>query len=166
MKMFLTRDGSQYERKATFSIEEVLEVLSEVVDSREEVTLAGEHINSSSLRMVNFKLHGVVCAHCGLVAEYAALERHKKRNYENYHINFYGRNEEGVEDQLTMDHIVPTGEGGPNVIENTQTLCHSCNILKGQGKFKINPASKKKAAKERFSEIALLIQNHEVEGLT
>lgn len=168
MKNFLTRDGSQYERKATFPVEEVLGILSDTVNDRRPATLAGEPVAVSSLRLVNFKLHGVTCAHCGLTAEYAALERHKKRKRDNgtYHINFYGRNKDGDEDQLTVDHIIPEGQGGPNTIENTQTLCHSCNVLKGNGKWEQNPSAKKKAAKARFSEISLLLQNYESEGLS
>lgn len=31
----------------------------------------------------------------------------------------------------TVDHIVPVALGGPHTLENFQTLCYPCNMLKG-----------------------------------
>lgn len=33
----------------------------------------------------------------------------------------------GSHRQLTIDHIVPVAKGGPNTIDNLQTLCAPCN---------------------------------------
>ena len=38
------------------------------------------------------------------------------------------RKEDGVE--LTVDHITPKDKGGTNTIENGQTLCMQCNLMK------------------------------------
>lgn len=37
----------------------------------------------------------------------------------------------GRKDKLTIDHILPISKGGDNSPENLQTLCESCNSLKG-----------------------------------
>ena len=37
----------------------------------------------------------------------------------------------GSRDDLTLDHIVPWSAGGPDGIDNLQTLCRSCNARKG-----------------------------------
>ena len=36
----------------------------------------------------------------------------------------------GEEKALDIDHIVPINKGGPNVIENMQALCYTCNSQK------------------------------------
>lgn len=32
---------------------------------------------------------------------------------------------------MTKDHIVPKSKGGPDKIENYQTMCTECNCIKG-----------------------------------
>ena len=38
----------------------------------------------------------------------------------------------GIEDNLTIDHIIPRVLGGPDTYMNYQTLCMSCNLKKGE----------------------------------
>lgn len=37
----------------------------------------------------------------------------------------------GSMDHLERDHIVPHADGGPNSLDNSQTLCRTCNRRKG-----------------------------------
>ena len=37
----------------------------------------------------------------------------------------------GAGDGLSIDHIVPVSKGGQNTLDNLQTLCMPCNIIKG-----------------------------------
>jgi 5-methylcytosine-specific restriction endonuclease McrA len=36
----------------------------------------------------------------------------------------------GSTDHVQVDHVIPVALGGPNVIENMQLLCRSCNVAK------------------------------------
>lgn len=39
------------------------------------------------------------------------------------------------ETKLEIDHIIPISKGGKSTEENLQTLCHNCNIQKGNDKY-------------------------------
>ena len=48
----------------------------------------------------------------------------------------------GDVDSLECDHIVPESKGGKSILCNMQTLCHTCNIRKGEtnvGELPIRP---------------------------
>jgi len=36
-----------------------------------------------------------------------------------------------TKDNLSLDHIIPVSMGGPNTLDNLQTLCSRCNSKKG-----------------------------------
>jgi 5-methylcytosine-specific restriction endonuclease McrA len=68
------------------------------------------------------------CPWCSLSMRQA---QRKQNELETPHLNLYGsgrRNRELV--LMTRDHTIPRSKGGPDVIENLQTMCHCCNQYK------------------------------------
>ena len=59
---------------------------------------------SNALRFSIYKRDGYRCCYCGISERFARLE---------------------------IDHIVPIAKGGKSVYNNLQTLCHRCNVAKG-----------------------------------
>ncbi|MBO4983778.1 MAG: HNH endonuclease [Clostridia bacterium] len=56
------------------------------------------------MRFSLYQRDGYRCLKCGISQEYANLE---------------------------IDHIVPIAKGGKSTYNNLQTLCHRCNVAKG-----------------------------------
>lgn len=48
---------------------------------------------------------------------------------DGYRCRFCGRNDDEV--NLEIDHIIPISKGGKSTLDNLQTLCHDCNVEKG-----------------------------------
>lgn len=89
----------------------------------------GEYeVKVTSLRLTLFKEKGLVCVSCGLEGQYFYLEKNKE--WERPHFNLYGMNKQGKEILFTKDHIYPKSKGGPNSLENLQTMCSVCNSRK------------------------------------
>ena len=59
---------------------------------------------SNRIRFSIYARDGYRCRHCGISQRYAALE---------------------------IDHIIPIAKGGKSTYDNLQTLCHKCNVEKG-----------------------------------
>lgn len=71
------------------------------------------------------------CAVCGLKGTKMILEQPEHQSgSNNAHFNLYGIDEENNLILFTKDHILPSSLGGPNSIENYQTLCSKCNEFK------------------------------------
>jgi len=123
-----------YERKALYSIEEVLSkrLPSELGKSKDTlVSFDGDDINMASQRYDVFDEKGTTCVTCGMESLYFEKERHSSGNTKRYHFNLYGKNAEGEEVMFTKDHIVPKSKGGTDELSNYQTMCAHCNRKKG-----------------------------------
>jgi 5-methylcytosine-specific restriction endonuclease McrA len=60
--------------------------------------------------------------------EITAQEWQNLKAYYDYHCLCCGKQEPQI--VLTLDHVIPISQGGPNTIENSQPLCKSCNSRK------------------------------------
>jgi len=74
-------------------------------------------------------MQSTTCSECGIQARYFAIE--KFPDHQRYHLNLYAVDDEGFEVLMTRDHIVARANGGPDTLENQQTMCTICNVAKG-----------------------------------
>ena len=88
-------------------------------------------VNMASERYRLFAEKGIKCVTCGLEGNIFALEKNPLDTV--YHFNLYAVDEGGNETLMTKDHIVPKSLGGPNRLDNYQTMCTKCNSNKGVG---------------------------------
>ena len=98
----------------------------------------GISVKVCSLRLQCFAIRGIICSKCGLAGSFFALE--KPHGHVAPHLNLYAV-KDGKEILMTFDHIICKAAGGPNIIENAQTMCSPCNHSKGAS---IDEASYKK----------------------
>ena len=52
----------------------------------------------------------------------------------------------GSEADLTVDHIVPSQDGGSDAFSNLQTLCRGCNARKSDRTYSFLPGAKRRFA--------------------
>lgn len=112
------------------------EVLSKIIPNKCEssrgrkskVDFDGDLVNVKSLRLNVFKEKGTKCVCCGLEGAFFAKE--KAVENESYHFNLYAIDSKGEEVLMTKDHIVAKSKGGPDHIDNMQTMCTKCNVEK------------------------------------
>jgi len=127
------RSHPEYERLGTLYIDEVMPHIGKLKypnHTRIEHEFCGEMIYVDSLRYLTYKVHGTVCEKCGLKGLYFAIERHSIRDSDRYHLNLYGKNEDGKEVMMTMDHVIPKSKGGLDHTSNTVPMCEPCNFEK------------------------------------
>lgn len=125
-----------YDRLCIVPLEEVLPHLTdEKPYGTIRATIRDHSVKVNSLRLVNF-MQRQDCAICGIKATHFALEKDAVATH--YHLNMYalkeGNKKNGykwVEVLMTHDHIIPKVAGGPNTIDNTVTMCSTCNGKKG-----------------------------------
>ena len=100
---------------------------------------SGATVKNNSWR-VNVYLHKGMKCRCGREGSYFAAEVHKNKMYNKWlgrggdpvnapraHLNLYGRDPDGVEFMMTVDHIQPKSKGGSNELNNLTPMCDRCN---------------------------------------
>jgi len=121
------------ERLGKYSIAEVFEYMDASPGNGVKVRFYGHLMHFRSIRLLNFRVHGITCVKCGSRGVFFAKERHGK---DTPHLNLYAFNKCGRPILMTQDHIKPKAKGGTNHLYNLQPMCTKCNNDKG-GKWKI-----------------------------
>jgi len=121
----MSREIHKIER---FSLDDVIPyILPEDGDRRWFITSEGSYPVKLSGWRLRLHSRGQSCVCCGLLGTHYWLE---ENNGGSAHLNLYGRNDQGHEIMLTVDHILPVSKGGKNDDNNLQLLCEPCNRLK------------------------------------
>jgi 5-methylcytosine-specific restriction endonuclease McrA len=104
-----------------------------------QVQFAGYTVNLFSLRLQAFR-RSRICVGCGREGTVLRLERFGPKD-QRPHFNLYAiesngtyvlmTKDHGTYVLMTKDHIIPKSKGGPNTLENIQTMCEPCNVAKG-----------------------------------
>ncbi len=105
-----------------------------------EVNVGGQVqlIKVRSNRLQCFK-RSKVCVECGLVGTIMSVDTFTTNSdRQGFHFNLYGE-KDGESRLMTKDHIIPKSKGGPDHLDNLQTMCDHCNCRKGN----ISPDEKK-----------------------
>ena len=115
-----------------YSVDEVFNLLGEdtlketgKLIKSDSIEFNGYQIYKDSWRYRTFYQKGLRCACCGRIGTYFKLKTDSK-NIERAHFNLFS--EDGT--LMTKDHIIPRSKGGPDCIENFQTMCEECNSKK------------------------------------
>lgn len=95
--------------------------------NKHRMVIDGDLIKVSSDRLYTFK-KSLTCAKCGIIGRFLVKEKTPKDR--SYHLNLYAE-KDGREVLMTKDHIVPKSLGGKDRLDNYQTMCVECNLMKG-----------------------------------
>lgn len=117
-------------RFGKLKIDEVIPLIQREKDNkRVKKIFFGEEVGVDTIKLNVFKAKGIICAGCGLIGSFFAVEEPKDKCASV--INLYGINTYGEEIIFTVDHIITKRDGGSNKLENLQTMCINCNRKKG-----------------------------------
>lgn len=116
-----------------YSINEVFEMIGEETltgnndghKCKSDIIVDGFNVHTKSLRYMTFYQKGVKCVCCGKEGTHFKLCGEESSN--RRHFNLYA--DDGT--LMTKDHIIPASKGGPDKVENMQTMCTVCNVAKG-----------------------------------
>jgi hypothetical protein len=144
---------------AEFKIEEVLPfVYTEGRNIRKEYKVGNDtySVNMNSLRYHTFK-KCIWCVCCGLQGDRFLLqfsgskEAWEKKLNISAHFNLFAGSV-----LMSKDHIHPKGKGGKDHIDNLQTMCQPCNVLKDNKEITIEQLRKLRKAMDSESIMRLL----------
>lgn len=116
--------------KSEHTVEEVFETMSRALVNPRANCFYGDHIVFSSLRMRNFREHGLKCVSCGIEGIIFLKQKHTNKS-KRWHLNLFAEAKYKELVLMTRDHIIPSSKNGGDVLSNLQTMCTDCNRIKG-----------------------------------
>lgn len=119
----------KYIRHIAFPVFPLLNTLSGSSSGKIYKKFNGKLVKITSPRYGVFK-KSTHCVECGIEGKILAAEKTDPKS-DKYHFNLYAIRADGKEILMTKDHIVPKSKGGPNTMNNYQTMCERCNSRKG-----------------------------------
>ena len=133
--------AKKFKRKIieTYSADIILRILE--LNKKPYITIKGYNIKRNVQTYKLFQKQRR-CVKCTRSVYYAVLENCSNSETQG-HFKFYSSDRV----LMTKDHIIPRSKGGSNTMDNYQTMCHHCNLRKGD-KI-INPKKKKKKVKKQ-----------------
>jgi hypothetical protein len=123
----VVKEAAGTERLAEFRPEEVLPFIGKETKHVFEVGDKKYPVTMSSQRYYTFR-DSLNCAACGIEGTKFVLE--KTSGASQAHLNLYAV-EDGRLVLMTKDHVKPKSKGGENHHSNYQTMCLTCNGIKG-----------------------------------
>lgn len=118
--------SKKYDIQEVFNLlgEDVLNATEPVIKS-DSIKVDGYLVHKDSWRYRTFYQKGLKCACCGREGRYFKLKV-DSNNVERGHFNLFAK--DGT--LMTKDHIIPKSKGGPDCMDNFQTMCERCNRKK------------------------------------
>ena len=120
--------GNGLKRLGRYSITEVFEYIDASPKNGQRIRFYGHLMHLRSTRLLNFRVHGIICVKCGARGAFFAKERYGN---DGPHLNMYAFDNHGHPILMTRDHIKPKAKGGTNHLYNLQPMCVKCNSGKG-----------------------------------
>ncbi len=114
------------------------------------VSIKGDLINMSSVKLQNFAKNGTRCSRCKCEGEYFGKEKYP--NIPFYHLNLYAM-KNGRETQMLKDLIVAPDKGGLDDVENARTLCFDCHKKTVNTAPDLEARRRKRAKKRRENRV-------------
>lgn len=110
-----------------FTIEEIFPL----IEHNKDVVLMGYKVHTFTNKMKIFK-RSQRCSYCGRIGTVFSLDVQVEKGIEHSvaYLTLCRISSSGKLHPMTVDHIIPKAVGGPNDLDNLQTMCKCCNKSK------------------------------------
>jgi hypothetical protein len=154
MDKYLVAKNQHFKRFGILDVKSVIETIKFIHDLPQtnkpllQIEVFGQLTSvASNTKLLTFVKHGTKCVSCGIEGVFFAVELNLNEPEKPCLLNLYAIDELGNEVLMNMDHRLPRARGGADCVDNMQTMCQPCNLLKGCKKIFIDGGVSKKSLK-------------------